>query len=52
MKGVIGVVGPTRMDYAKVMAKLNAVADGLGKLFGGGELPPAPEKPEEDGGAE
>jgi heat-inducible transcriptional repressor len=52
MKGVIGVVGPTRMDYAKVMAKLNAVADGLGKLFGGGELPPAPEKPEEDGGPE
>lgn len=45
MKGVIGVVGPTRMDYAKVMAKLSAVADGLGKLFGGSpeQLPPAPE---------
>ena len=35
MKGVIGVVGPTRMDYAKVAAKLSYVADGLSKLFGG-----------------
>ncbi len=44
MKGVIGVVGPTRMDYAKVMAKLSAVADGLGKLFGntGSQLPELP----------
>ena len=41
MKGVIGVVGPTRMDYAKVAAKLSYVADGLSKLFGQGELPPA-----------
>ncbi len=49
MKGVIGVVGPTRMDYARVMAKLSAVADGLGKLFGAGELPPPPDKPKQDG---
>ncbi len=41
MKGVIGVVGPTRMDYAKVAAKLSYVADGLSKLFGTPELPPA-----------
>ncbi len=41
MKGVIGVVGPTRMDYAKVAAKLSYVADGLSKLFGAPELPPA-----------
>lgn len=42
MKGVIGVVGPTRMDYAKVAAKLSYVADGLSKLFGGqGGTPPA-----------
>lgn len=33
MKGVIGVVGPTRMDYAKVTAKLSYLADNLGKLF-------------------
>ena len=41
MKGVIGVVGPTRMDYGKVAAKLSYVADGLSKLFGQNELPPA-----------
>ncbi len=47
MKGVIGVVGPTRMDYAKVAAKLSYVADGLAKLFGQTELPPAkPDKEE------
>ena len=47
MKGVIGVVGPTRMDYAKVAAKLSYVADGLSKLFGQAELPPSqPEKEE------
>ena len=47
MRGVIGVVGPTRMDYAKVAAKLSYVADGLSKLFGQTELPPsAPEKEE------
>lgn len=47
MKGVIGVVGPTRMDYAKVAAKLSYVADGLSKLFGQGELPPATGEKEE-----
>ena len=41
LRGVIGVVGPTRMDYAKVAAKLSYVADGLSKLFGQTELPPA-----------
>jgi len=41
MRGVIGVVGPTRMDYGKVAAKLSYVADGLSKLFGQTELPPA-----------
>ena len=35
MKGVSGVVGPTRMDYAKVTAKLSYLADNLGKLFNG-----------------
>ena len=47
MKGVIGVVGPTRMDYAKVAAKLSYVADGLSKLFGQTELPPSIPKKEE-----
>lgn len=46
LRGVIGVVGPTRMDYAKVAAKLSYVADGLSKLFGQTELPPA--KPDKE----
>ena len=40
MRGVIGVVGPTRMDYAKVTARLTYFADSLTKMFGKGELPP------------
>ena len=46
LRGVIGVVGPTRMDYAKVAAKLSYVADGLSKLFGQAELPPV--KPDKE----
>ena len=41
MKGVIGVVGPTRMDYAKVTARLSYCADSLTRMFGKGELPAA-----------
>ena len=43
MQGVIGVVGPTRMDYAAVAAKLSYIADGLSKALaagGGKDLPP------------
>ena len=40
MKGVIGVVGPTRMDYAKVTARLSYFAESLGRMFGANELPP------------
>ena len=43
MRGVIGVVGPTRMDYAKITARLSYLAQGLSKLFGQGELPPVEE---------
>ena len=39
MRGLIGVVGPTRMDYAAVAARLTGFADGLTRLFGK-ELPP------------
>ena len=39
MRGVIGVVGPTRMDYAKVPARLSYFADSLTRMFGKGELP-------------
>lgn len=40
MRGVIGVVGPTRMDYAKISARLSYFAGGLARFFGQGELPP------------
>ena len=39
MRGLIGVVGPTRMDYASVAARLSGFADGLTRLFGKQELP-------------
>jgi len=39
MRGVIGVVGPTRMDYATITARLSYLAEGLSRLFGQGELP-------------
>ena len=52
MKGMIGVVGPTRMDYAKVAAHLSYVVRGLRELAAGGKLPlmppdllPAPKQP-------
>ena len=40
MRGLIGVVGPTRMDYGAVAAKLSFLAAGLSRRLGGGELPP------------
>ena len=42
---MIGVVGPTRMDYAKVTARLSYFAESLSKMFAKpetGQLP-APE---------
>lgn len=45
MRGLIGVVGPTRMDYATVAARLSGFADGLTRLFGKHEeLPPKEER--------
>ncbi len=43
MQGTIGVVGPTRMDYAKITAKLGYFAENLGRMFqkGGQPTPPA-----------
>ena len=45
MQGMIGVVGPTRMDYAKVTARLSYFAESLSKMFGKPEAPqlPSPE---------
>lgn len=39
MRGIIGVVGPTRMDYSAVAAKLSCIAGGLSKLLAGGTPP-------------
>ena len=44
MRGLIGVVGPTRMDYATVAARLTGFAEGLTRLFGKQELPPKEEQ--------
>lgn len=48
MQGMIGVVGPTRMDYAQITARLSYFAENLGRLFGKQELPP----PKDDGDSE
>ncbi|SHI19192.1 heat-inducible transcription repressor HrcA [Sporobacter termitidis DSM 10068] len=40
MQGLIGVVGPTRMDYSKVAARLGYIARGLSWLLSGGDKPP------------
>ena len=39
-RGIIGVVGPTRMDYSAVAAKLSFLAEGLSRRLGGGATPP------------
>ena len=38
MQGLIGVVGPTRMDYSKVAARLSYIAQGLSWLLSGSDL--------------
>ena len=50
MRGVIGVVGPTRMDYAKVTARLAYFTDSLTRMFGKNEpsLPPASSDPQKE----
>ncbi|MBR3973319.1 MAG: heat-inducible transcription repressor HrcA [Oscillospiraceae bacterium] len=42
MQGMIGVVGPTRMDYAKVTARLSYFAESLSKMFAKPEAPQLP----------
>ncbi len=48
MQGMIGVVGPTRMDYAKVTARLSYFAESLSKLFAKPEQAQLPESQEEE----
>lgn len=40
MQGLIGVVGPTRMDYATVAARLSGFAGAMQRLFEKRDLPP------------
>ena len=49
MQGMIGVVGPTRMDYAKITARLSYFAENLGRMFAKPQQPALnePELPEE-----
>ena len=47
MQGMIGVVGPTRMDYAKVTARLSYFAESLSKMFAKPETPALPGGTEE-----
>ena len=47
MQGMIGVVGPTRMDYAKVTARLSYFAESLSKMFAKPEQPQLPEAKED-----
>ena len=47
MQGMIGVVGPTRMDYAKVTARLSYFAESLSKVFAKPEMPQLPEAKED-----
>ena len=46
MRGLVGVVGPTRMDYATVTARLSYFAESLTRMFGRNELPPKEEDKE------
>ena len=43
LQGMIGVVGPTRMDYAKVTARLSYFAESLSKMFSKPEQHQLPE---------
>ena len=43
LQGMIGVVGPTRMDYAKVTARLSYFAESLSKMFAKPEQMQLPE---------
>ena len=48
MQGMIGVVGPTRMDYAQITARLSYFAENLSRMFGKPQTPsidgPDPQK--------
>ena len=39
MQGMIGVVGPTRMDYAQITARLSYFAENLSRMFQKNQTP-------------
>ena len=39
MQGMIGVLGPTRMDYAQITARLSYFAENLGRMFQKSQTP-------------
>lgn len=47
MQGMIGVVGPTRMDYAQVTARLSYFTEALSRMFGKPENPTLPQPKDE-----
>ena len=47
LQGMIGVVGPTRMDYAKVTARLSYFAESLSKMFAKPEQAQLPQPEDE-----
>ena len=40
LQGILGVVGPTRMDYSRVAAKLSYITKELSHILAGGKMPP------------
>ncbi len=48
MQGMIGVVGPTRKDYAQISARLSYFAENLGKMFTKNNELPAANEPQEE----
>ena len=48
MQAMIGVVGPTRMDYAKITARLSYFAESLSKMFAKPEHMALPEAKEDE----
>ena len=43
MQGMIGVVGPTRMDYAQITARLSYFTESLSRMFGKPDKPELPQ---------
>jgi len=46
MQGMIGVVGPTRMDYAQITARLSYFTESLSRMFQKPDKPELPASPE------